>query len=68
MNGRLNVQMNPSRGIVYLEQTRNKQLMPINTRFMALNQQLETVRKELKQVTEERDILRKEVLDCVQIF
>lgn len=50
------------------EPIRNKPLMISNVKFSTLMGQLKDVRRELKQVTKERDELKREVLNNFRII
>jgi hypothetical protein len=64
--------MEQSRSIVYdkanVPQTSSRSINLMSIKFMAVSQELKDVRHTLKQVTKERDTLRRELLNCVQII
>jgi hypothetical protein len=65
------ISMEQSRSIVYnkanVPQTGSKSTAATNIKSTSLIQVLKEVRHELKQVTRERDSLRNELLNCIQI-
>ena len=73
MNERLTIQMEHSLGMVVynqvnFEQRRSKYRAVTTTKFFVLVQELKEMRKELRQVRKKRDVLRMEVLNCIQII
>ena len=67
MNEQLRIQIEPSMGIVYRNTQRMGRTSQMTT-TTALFQQLKDLRHELKQVKKERDRLKTELWNNIQIF
>lgn len=65
------ISMEQSRSIVYdkanVPQSGSRTMASTNIKFTSLIHELKNVRHELKLVTRERDSLRNELLNCIQI-